>query len=107
MGFSFYAMYKACRKNNKPFLRTMLIQNMPIAVYSVAFLSWVLSPYSSILSHHHFILYAITTGIVFGRIASKIILAHLTKSRFPRFTVLLIPLIGGAVISNLPRLNAM
>ncbi|KAI8089769.1 CDP-alcohol phosphatidyltransferase-domain-containing protein [Halteromyces radiatus] len=103
----FYAMYKACRKNNKPFVRTMLIQNMPIAVYSIAFISWVSSPYSTILSHHHFILYAITTGIVFGRIASKIILAHLTKSRFPRFTVLLVPLIIGAIITNLPRLNAI
>ncbi|KAI8344191.1 CDP-alcohol phosphatidyltransferase-domain-containing protein [Chlamydoabsidia padenii] len=103
----FYAMYKACRKNNKPFVRTMVVQNMTMAVYSIAFLSWALSPYSFILSHHHFILYAITVGIVFGRIASKIILAHLTKSRFPRFTVLMVPLIGGAVISNLPRLNAI
>ncbi|CAO3597239.1 unnamed protein product [Absidia cylindrospora] len=102
-----YAMYKACRKNNKPFIRTMLVQNLPMAVYTITFLSWVLSPYSTILTHHHFILYALTTGIVFGRIASKIIVAHLTKSRFPRFTVLLIPLIGGAVISNLPRLNAI
>ncbi|CAO3591400.1 unnamed protein product [Absidia cylindrospora] len=103
----FYAMYKACRKNNKPFIRTMLVENIPITVYMVSFLSWVLSPYSTILSHHHFILYAVSTGIVFGRIASKIILAHLTKSPFPRFTVLMIPLIAGAVITNLPRLNGI
>ncbi|ORX53092.1 hypothetical protein DM01DRAFT_1336283 [Hesseltinella vesiculosa] len=100
----FYAMYKACRKNNKPFVRTMLVQNMPIAVYSISLLTWVLSPFSSILSHKHFILYAITTGIVFGRMATKIILAHLTKSRFPRFTVLLLPLVAGSILSNLPRL---
>lgn len=100
-------MYKACIKNKKPFLRTMMIENLPIVTYSVCFISWVSSPYSYILTHHHFILYALTTGIVFGRMASKIILAHLTKSRFPRFTVLLIPLIGGAIITNLPRFTSM
>ncbi|KAI7853529.1 CDP-alcohol phosphatidyltransferase-domain-containing protein [Circinella umbellata] len=99
----FYAMYKACRKNNKPFVSTMLIQNFPITIYCAAFFFWVTSPYSFILSHHHYILYCLTTGIVFGRMATKIILAHLLKTRFPRFTVLLIPLIVGAIISNLPR----
>ncbi|KAI9301069.1 CDP-alcohol phosphatidyltransferase-domain-containing protein [Cunninghamella echinulata] len=103
----FYAMYKACIKNKKPFLRTMMIENLPIVTYSVCFISWVSSPYSYILTHHHFILYALTTGIVFGRMASKIILAHLTKSRFPRFTVLLIPLIVGAIITNLPRFTSI
>ncbi|KAI9323636.1 CDP-alcohol phosphatidyltransferase-domain-containing protein [Dichotomocladium elegans] len=103
----FYAMYKACAKKKQPFISTMIIQNMPIITYTAAFLSWVLSPYSFILSHHHFILYTITTGIVFGRMATKIILAHLTKAPFPRFTVLLFPLIGGAVISNLPRLTTI
>ncbi|KAI8070516.1 CDP-alcohol phosphatidyltransferase-domain-containing protein [Gongronella butleri] len=100
----FYAMYKACRKNDKPFVRTMLIENMPITVYSISLMSWVLSPYSFILSHKHFMLFAVATGIVFGRMASKIILAHLTKSRFPRFTVLLLPMVAGSILSNLPRL---
>ncbi|CDS02870.1 hypothetical protein LRAMOSA00273 [Lichtheimia ramosa] len=105
MPMCLYAMYKACRKNGRPFVSTMIIQNFPIITYVAAFFSWVLSPYSFILSHHHYILYTLTTGIVFGRMATKIILAHLLKSRFPRFTVLLFPLIGGAVISNLPRLG--
>ncbi|KAI7879805.1 Choline/ethanolaminephosphotransferase [Lichtheimia hyalospora FSU 10163] len=100
-----HAMYKACRKNGRPFISTMIVQNFPIITYVAAFFSWVLSPYSFILTHHHYILYTLTTGIVFGRMATKIILAHLLKSRFPRFTVLLFPLIGGAIISNLPRLG--
>lgn len=104
---SLHAMYKACRKNGRPFVSTMIVQNFPIITYVAAFFSWVLSPYSFILSHHHYILYTLTTGIVFGRMATKIILAHLLKSRFPRFTVLLFPLIGGAIISNLPRLGNM
>jgi len=34
---------------------------------------------------------------------TKIILAHLTKQAFPYWTVLMAPLVGGAVLSNLPR----
>ncbi|KAK4510761.1 uncharacterized protein ATC70_005194 [Mucor velutinosus] len=98
----FYAMYKACKQKNKPFIRTMALQNMPIATYIASLYLWVMSPYSTILTHRHFILFAITTGIVFGRMATKVILAHLTKSKFPKFTVLLIPLIVGATLTNIP-----
>lgn len=100
-------MYKACRKQDRPFVSTMIAENMPITVYCASFFFWVTSPYSFILSDHHYILYTLTTGIVFGRMATKIILAHLVKAPFPKFTVLLIPLIIGAVISNLPRISKM
>ncbi|KAG0745098.1 hypothetical protein G6F57_004246 [Rhizopus arrhizus] len=99
----FYSMYKACQSKNQPFFKTMLIQNMPIAIYIICLYLWATSPYSTILSHHHFILFAITTGIVFGRMATKVILAHLTKSSFPTFTILLVPLIGGALLTNIPH----
>jgi sulfopyruvate decarboxylase TPP-binding subunit len=97
-------MYKACKQKGQPFIKTMLVQNTPIATYIVSLYFWVMSPYSTILSHRHFILFAITTGIVFGRMATKIILAHLTKSKFPKSTVLLVPLVTGAIITNLPLL---
>lgn len=97
-------MYNACKQNKKPFIRTMLAQNTPIATYVISLYLWVMSPYSTILTHRHFILFSITTGIVFGRMATKVILAHLTKSKFPKFTVLLIPLIVGAIVTNVPRL---
>jgi len=97
-------MYKACRAKNKPFLSAVIVESLPIAIYSVSGYLWVMSPYSTILSEEHFILFAITTGIVFGRIASKIILAHLLKVGFPMFTVMLLPLIGGAIIANVPVL---
>ncbi|CAO3662529.1 unnamed protein product [Umbelopsis vinacea] len=103
----FYAMYKACRAKNKPFLSSIIIQSIPITIYSVSGYLWIMSPYSTLLAHKHFILFAITTGIVFGRIASKIILAHLLKAKFPMFTVMLLPLIGGALISNTPALFDM
>jgi ethanolaminephosphotransferase len=41
-------------------------------------------------------------SLVFGRMTTKIILAHLTKQPFPYWTILLAPLIGGALLSNLP-----
>lgn len=100
-------MYKACRAKGQPFVSTMLVQNLPIVTYCASFMAWVTSPYSYILSDHHYILFTLTTGIVFGRMATKVILAHLLKARFPRFTVLLFPLLIGAVISNLPRIGAM
>ncbi|RCH77944.1 hypothetical protein CU098_001076, partial [Rhizopus stolonifer] len=99
-----YAIYGACKRKNQPFLKTILVQNTPIATYITCLYLWVMSPYSTILSHHHFILFTITTGIVFGRMATKVILAHLTKSKFPKFTVLLIPLIVGAALTNVPIL---
>lgn len=104
---SFYAMYKACKQKNKPFIKTMLVQNFPIATYIISLYLWVMSPYSTILSHRHFILFSVTTGIVFGRMATKVILAHLTKSKFPTFTVLLIPLIVGAALTNIPLFSSM
>lgn len=57
----------------------------PITLYSVGVVLWVVSPYSIILSQEHFILFSLTAGIMFGSIASSIILHHLTKSPFPTF----------------------
>jgi ethanolaminephosphotransferase len=45
----------------------------------------------------------VTMSFVFGRMTTKIILAHLTKQPFPYWTVLLTPLTIGAFIGNLPR----
>ncbi|KAI9261908.1 hypothetical protein EDC94DRAFT_519308 [Helicostylum pulchrum] len=98
----FYAMYKACRANNKPYIRSMIWDNWAIVVYVASYYLWITSPYSYILSNEHFAIYLLAIGIVFGRICSKIILAHLTKSESPMPTGLLIPLVLGAFITNLP-----
>ncbi|KAI7863389.1 CDP-alcohol phosphatidyltransferase-domain-containing protein [Spinellus fusiger] len=101
----FYTMAKACAAHNKPFVRTMVRENTSIVLYTLAVVFWLTSPYSSLLQQQHFILFAITIGIVFGRMASKVILAHLTKSPFPTNTVLLLPLYLGCVVVNLPRFS--
>ena len=100
-------MFKACQKKGKPFFMTMATECLPIIIYCVAIYSWCMSPFSYILSHNNFIPFAVAIGIVFGRMASKIILAHLTKSSFPKFTVLLVPLVSGATIANLPKIPGM
>jgi ethanolaminephosphotransferase len=100
-------MYKACRTKGKPFIRCMIYDNWQITLYTVAFYLWVSSPFSFILSHQYFAIFLLAVGIVFGRICSKLILAHLTKSESPLPTGLLIPLVIGAFISNIPIYTTM
>ncbi|KAI8987026.1 CDP-alcohol phosphatidyltransferase-domain-containing protein [Pilobolus umbonatus] len=79
------SIYDACKR------RTL---NVPTVAFNVfgpftlitAFVcGWLASPYTVIFSGQHYILFALLIGLLFGEMASDIILAHLTKSRFPRF----------------------
>ncbi|CAG8588958.1 7753_t:CDS:2 [Paraglomus occultum] len=98
---SLYHVYKACAQRSTSFLAT-LPQLFSIVLYSLCGYLWLASPHSYIFRDQHFILFALTTGIVFGRVATKIILAHVTKMPFPMYTVLLIPLLVGALLTNIP-----
>lgn len=100
-------MYVACKAKGKPFLQSMLYDNWQITIFTLSFYLWVTSPYSFVLSHQHYALYLLTVGVVFGRICSKIILAHLTKSPSPLPTGLLIPILVGSIIANLPLFTNM
>ncbi|CAJ0747214.1 24263_t:CDS:2, partial [Entrophospora sp. SA101] len=93
---------KECKAKDKSFLAT-LPQLFAMALYSFCGYLWLSSPNSYILKNQHFILFTMTAGVVFGRIATKIILSHLTKIPFPMYTVLLIPLFLGAILTNCPR----
>lgn len=75
----------------------------PIAVFTGCVVAWLFSPYSTLLSENRLVLFCVTMSFVFGRITTKIILAHLLKQPFPYWTVLITPLIGGAILGNLPR----
>lgn len=94
-------MYKSCKEQNKSVIAAYS-ELLPMSLFLVSAYAWLSSPYSYIFKEQHFILFAVTIGIVFGRMATKIILAHVTKSAFPYFTVQLIPLIFGAFITNAP-----
>lgn len=83
----------------------LLLEWTPIVVFTVACTAWLGSPHSILLTENHLILFCLTMSLVFGRMTTKIILAHLTRQAFPYWTVLLTPLVLGAVLANLPALG--
>lgn len=77
----------------------------PLLVYSGAIGAWLYSPHSTLMRENRLVLFCMTMSFVFGRMTTKIILAHLTRQPFPYWTVMLVPLIGGAILGNLPRVG--
>lgn len=99
-----YNVIVARRRQNLP-ITPLFKEWMPMIVFTGCNFAWLLSPYSTLLVQNHLVLYCWTISFVFGRMTTKIIFAHLTKQPFPGWTVLLTPLIGGAVLGNLPLLG--
>ncbi|KAJ1647368.1 hypothetical protein IWQ61_010101 [Dispira simplex] len=96
------AVYRVCQRDRKSYTLA-LAELLPMALFLSCTYLWLASPDSYIFTHQHLALFIITVGIAFGRIATKIILAHVTLSPFPWFTVQMIPVILGAVLTNVPR----
>jgi ethanolaminephosphotransferase len=92
---------RARRAQNLPVMPVFL-EWTPLVVFVTATIAWLGSPYSFILKENHLVLYCIVMSLVFGRMTTKIILAHLTRQPFPYWTVMLIPMIGGALLVNHP-----
>jgi ethanolaminephosphotransferase len=99
---TFYSVRKACRKNGKSFL-SALTSTLPFLIYVSSTYLWVSSPNSVVLTDHQ-ILFTLTIGIVFGRIATDIILAHVSGRPFPKFTALIFPIILGSFLVNIPSI---
>ncbi|PLN82881.1 sn-1,2-diacylglycerol cholinephosphotransferase [Aspergillus taichungensis] len=78
---------------------------IPIGVFTCSNFAWLFSPYSTILSEDHLVLYSWMIAFVFGRMTTMIILAHLLKQPFPHWTVLQVPVVVGALLVNLPVLG--
>ncbi|RFU28366.1 hypothetical protein B7463_g7968, partial [Scytalidium lignicola] len=95
---------RARRQNNLPVLPVFL-EWTPVVVFTVATGAWLLSPYSTLMTENRLVLFCITMAFVFGRMTTKIILAHLTRQPFPYWTVMLWPLVVGAILANLPRIG--
>lgn len=93
----------ARRAKNLP-LAPVFLEWTPMLVFTAALTAWLGSPDSRLLSDNHLCLLCTTLSFVFGRMTTKIILAHLTKQPFPYWTVLLAPLLGGAALVHVPRL---
>lgn len=88
--------------------RTALSQNIPFLLYNLIAISWILSPYSTLINHPDhksggLIEFALLVTFTFGKLGPRVILARLTKSPFPWFNFGAFgPLIGGAILVNLP-----
>ncbi|KAH0609052.1 uncharacterized protein H6S33_001280 [Morchella sextelata] len=99
--FCIYNVAQARRRQNLPVL-PIFLEWTPIIIFTASCVFWLGSEHSSLLTDNHLILFCMTMSFVFGRMTTKIILAHLTKQPFPYWTMMLAPLMGGAVLANLP-----
>ena len=93
---------RARRQKRLP-VAPVFLEWTPMVVYTVAIGAWLFSPYSTLMAENHLVLFCLTMSFVFGRMTTKMILAHLTRQPFPYWTVMLTPLVGGAILGNLPR----
>ncbi|TLS23011.1 uncharacterized protein PpBr36_05630 [Pyricularia pennisetigena] len=91
------------RRSRGQAIAPVFLEWTPLLFYSLSIGAWVYSPFSTLRSHNHIVLFCCTMSFVFGRMTTKMILAHLTRQPFPYWTVMLWPLLGGAVLVNLPR----
>jgi ethanolaminephosphotransferase len=63
------AVYRVCKEKKKSF-GTALWQLSPLVIYCVAGYAWLSGP-GSVVLRKHLILFIITLGIVFGRMAVR------------------------------------
>jgi ethanolaminephosphotransferase len=100
-----YNVVRARRKHNLPILPVFL-EWTPMLIYTGSLCAWLGSPHTTLLRQgQRLVLMCLTMSFVFGRMTTKIILAHLTRQPFPYWTVLLWPLVGGALLANMPLLG--
>lgn len=102
--FCVYHVVRARRSRGLP-VAPVFLEWTPMAAYTLGIAAWIYSPYSHLRSDNHLVLFCLTMSFVFGRMTTKMILAHLTRQPFPYWTVMLTPLLGGALVANLPRVG--
>lgn len=102
--FCVHNVVKARRAASLPVMPVFL-EWTPLIVFTLSAGVWLYSPYSTLMRENRLMLFCLTMSFVFGRMTTKIILAHLTRQPFPYWTTMLAPLMGGALLGNLPRLG--
>lgn len=104
---SVYSIAQAC--NEKRLKKLVVFSNVfaPLVITGCFIYNWLSSPSSIVFTEYHFILFAIFIGFLFGEMASDIILAHLTKSAYPRFMNIYFSLFFISMLVNLQGLFNM
>lgn len=98
--FSLHSIYTVCRDKKQDWVEAYANVLFPIIVFALAEFCWVMSPTSSILKGEHLCLFALTVGMLFGLMASNIILAHLTRSPYPNLGFIVAPVVVMAILVN-------
>lgn len=93
-----YNVYQYKKKNNEGDFYSTLPQLFPIIACGTAVYLWLTSPYSIILSDNHLVLFTLAMSLVFGRMTTTIILAHLTRQKFPYWSTPMYPLFFGSFL---------
>ncbi|GAN10295.1 ethanolaminephosphotransferase 1 [Mucor ambiguus] len=96
-----YSIAQACKE--KGLKKKSVFENvfLPLIFTGIFIYTWLSSSPSIIFTENHFIAFAILSGLLFGEMASDIILAHLTKSEYPRFISIYAPLCLSMLIVRL------
>lgn len=92
------AVRSTCKENGGSF-GAALAQLLPMAIGTASVGVWISAKYSLVMKES-FVLFFTTVGIAFGKMATKIIYAHVAKTSFPMYTGLMLPLIVGAAIMS-------
>ncbi|KAG0180850.1 hypothetical protein DFQ28_000331 [Apophysomyces sp. BC1034] len=96
----FYSIYKACKEKSLDCFHAFMVTLLPMIVFCCAEYYWIASPDSIILQDEHLVLFSLATGTLFGSMASNIILAHLTRSSYPKLTGIVASVVAMAVLVN-------
>ncbi|KAG0174762.1 hypothetical protein DFQ30_002955 [Apophysomyces sp. BC1015] len=90
----------ACKEKSLDCFHAFMVTLLPMIVFCCAEYYWIASPDSIILQDEHLVLFSLATGTLFGSMASNIILAHLTRSSYPKLTGIVASVVAMAVLVN-------
>lgn len=96
-----YNVYEHKKENKEDDFEAVLPQLMPIALLALSVYSWITAPGSIVLSENHIVLFTLTMTLVFGRVTTSIILAHLTRQPFAYWSLPMYPLFAAGVVFRL------
>ncbi|CAO3582363.1 unnamed protein product [Absidia cylindrospora] len=99
--FCFASIYRVCKEKSLKLFNVLVTILYPITSYMLAVYLWISSPYSHVFENNDVILFSLVIGILFGMMASDIIVAHLTLNVYPSFKFVLGFLWTMAILMNI------